>query len=340
MEPSTRTLPATLQSATNSRGMILPVAIGTLFLAASSWIAVPSVPIPINMQTYAVIVIGALMGTRMGVITVMAWLAEAALGLPVLSGASGLAVFAGPSAGYLVSFPVIAAITGWLADRRLDGTVLRSLAGMLTANVINLALGVFWLATFLGVADRLAPRGRRRLHALLDRRPDQGGHGDGHHPRRPQAACQALPHGSLMAIALRPHHLLCMLTFVGKGYNPAFVANLEQVVRRIARGTEAIEIVAGPDAICAPLLGDSDCHCHRGSVTLRDRHATAALETLLQRPLAPGDQLFLTRADLDRLRAAFAAGSIRQACEGCQWQPLCDGIAEREFAETLLLHPA
>jgi biotin transport system substrate-specific component len=151
MEPSTRTMTATLQSTTNSRSMILPVAIGTLFLAASSWIMVPTVPVPTNMQTYAVIVIGALMGTRMGVITVMAWLAEAALGLPVLSGATGLAVFAGPSAGYLVSFPVIAAFTGWLADRKLDSTVLRSLAGMLTANVINLALGVVWLSGLVGL---------------------------------------------------------------------------------------------------------------------------------------------------------------------------------------------
>jgi biotin transport system substrate-specific component len=151
MEPSTSTLSATLQSSTNSRSMILPVAIGTLFLAASSWIMVPTVPVPINMQTYAVIVIGALMGTRMGVITVMAWLAEAALGLPVLSHATGgLHLFFGPTAGYLASFPVIAAFTGWLADRKLDGTVLRSFAGMLAANGINLALGTLWLASLIG----------------------------------------------------------------------------------------------------------------------------------------------------------------------------------------------
>ena len=61
------------------------------------------------MQTYAVIVIAALFGARLGVITVLAWLAEAAIGLPVLAqGASSLA-FLGPSAGYLASFPVIAA---------------------------------------------------------------------------------------------------------------------------------------------------------------------------------------------------------------------------------------
>jgi uncharacterized protein len=147
-----------------------------------------------------------------------------------------------------------------------------------------------------------------------------------------------------MAIALRPHHLLCMLTFVGKGYNPAFVANLEQVVRRIASGTEPIEIVAGPDAICAPLLSgpstEPDCHCLRPSVTLRDQHAVQDIQTFLHLLLAPGDQFFLSHRDLDRLREAFAAGTIRQACAGCQWQPLCDGIAAGGFADTILLTAA
>ena len=144
-----------------------------------------------------------------------------------------------------------------------------------------------------------------------------------------------------MAIALRPHHLLCMLTFVGKGYSPAFVANLEQVVRRIATGTETIEIVAGPDVICAPLLtgpnAEPDCHCLRPSVTLRDQHAVQDIQTFLQQPLALGDHIFLSHHDLDRLRAAFAAGSIRTACAGCQWHPLCDDIAAKGFADTVLL---
>jgi biotin transport system substrate-specific component len=139
----TTALPATLatpERASFTRSQLLPVALGTLFLAAGSWIAVPMLPIDVNMQTYAVIVVGALFGARMGVLTVMAWLAEAAF----------LHHFFGPSAGYIVSFPVIAAFTGWLADRKLDTGILRSLTSMLAANAINLALGVFWLATILG----------------------------------------------------------------------------------------------------------------------------------------------------------------------------------------------
>jgi len=55
-------------------------------------------------------------------------------------------------------------------------------------------------------------------------------------------------------VRLRAHHLLCILTFAGKGYSPAFVANMAGVVARIGAG-EPIEVVAGPDDICAPLEG-------------------------------------------------------------------------------------
>jgi biotin transport system substrate-specific component len=132
-------------------GKILRMALGTLVLTASSWISIPLSPIPITMQTYAVIVIGSLFGARMGAITVLAWLAEAAIGFPVLAqGAAGLPVFFGPSAGYLVSFPVIAAFAGWFSDHKFDSGPIRSLFTMLAANAINLGLGVMWLAVLLG----------------------------------------------------------------------------------------------------------------------------------------------------------------------------------------------
>jgi len=132
-------------------GKIARIALGTAVLAASSWISIPLAPIPITMQTYAVIVIGALFGARLGSLTVLAWLAEAAVGLPVLAqGAAGIAVFAGPSAGYLFSFPVIAAFVGWLSDRRFDRGLVRTFGSMLVANAVNLGLGVLWLASFLG----------------------------------------------------------------------------------------------------------------------------------------------------------------------------------------------
>lgn len=132
-------------------GKVVLVALGTLFLATSSWISIPTVPIPITMQTYAVIVVGALFGARLSVITVLAWLSEAALGLPVLAhGACGLACFVGPTAGYIFSFPVAAAFVGWVLDSRFDCGIVRTFVAMIVGNAINLALGVLWLWAIVG----------------------------------------------------------------------------------------------------------------------------------------------------------------------------------------------
>lgn len=141
-----------------------------------------------------------------------------------------------------------------------------------------------------------------------------------------------------MTTRLRPHHLLCMLTFVGNGYTPAFVQNFEEVVRRISTGGESVEIVEGPDDVCAPLLAASDCHCNNASVADRDRDAAEALGNLLRRPIRAKEQVLLDQGTLGLLREAFAAGTIRRACIGCQWSPLCDGIAQNCFAGTLLLN--
>ncbi|TXI05933.1 MAG: biotin transporter BioY, partial [Rhizobium sp.] len=125
---------------------------GTLVLALASRIEVPMVPVPITMQTFAITMIGALYGWRLGAITVLAWLGEAAIGFPVLAGgAGGIAPFMGPTAGYLVSFPIIAALVGWLAERGWSGNrVVRSFLAHLSANILCLAIGGAWLAALIG----------------------------------------------------------------------------------------------------------------------------------------------------------------------------------------------
>lgn len=132
---------------------IVFVLAGTLALALASRISVPMVPVPITMQTFAVTMIGALYGWRLGTLTVLAWLAEGMAGLPVLAGgAGGIAHFAGPTAGYLVSFPLMAAMVGWLAERGWTGTrLIQSFAAHFAANIFCLALGGAWLATLIGL---------------------------------------------------------------------------------------------------------------------------------------------------------------------------------------------
>jgi hypothetical protein len=130
-----------------------------------------------------------------------------------------------------------------------------------------------------------------------------------------------------MTIRLRAHHLLCMLTYVGRGYSPAFVANYEHIAARLTAGEE-IEIVEGPDDICAPLLGDAECHCLGEGVVKRDVAARDAIAAFLGGPLPPGTRLTPTAGLITRLRQTFATGKIRTACSGCEWSGLCDGVAD------------
>lgn len=83
---------------------IAAVVVGTIMLTLSSYITVPMYPVPVTMQTYAILMVGALYGWRMGTLTVIAWLGQAAIGMPVLAGGTGgPAVFVGPTAGYIFS---------------------------------------------------------------------------------------------------------------------------------------------------------------------------------------------------------------------------------------------
>lgn len=128
------------------------VVLGTLFLALSSYVEVPMVPVPVTMQTFAVMLVGALYGWRLGALTILAWLGEAATGLPVLAnGSGGLAPFMGPTAGYLASFPLVAALVGWLSERGWNGNrPAFAFAAMLLGHALCLLFGGLWLATLFG----------------------------------------------------------------------------------------------------------------------------------------------------------------------------------------------
>ena len=122
-----------------------------------------------------------------------------------------------------------------------------------------------------------------------------------------------------------------MLTYVGKGYSPAFTANYDLIAGRLSAG-EDIVIVTGPDDICQPLLDVGDAHCLTDSVDERDRIAAEDLANLLARPIAAGQHFLLDAATLARQRAAFAQGQVRRACNGCEWTDLCTDIAIEDFA--------
>jgi len=122
---------------------------GSLVIALSAQATVPLWPVPMTLQTLAVLVVGAALGPRLGALAALAYLAEGAAGLPVFAGLSGGAMhLAGPTAGYLFAFPLAAAIAGYAARRGLCDRPLRAIAPMTAGTLVILALGALWLSRF------------------------------------------------------------------------------------------------------------------------------------------------------------------------------------------------
>lgn len=138
-----------------------------------------------------------------------------------------------------------------------------------------------------------------------------------------------------MTVRLRPHHLLCILTFVGKGYNPAFTANMRAIAGRLGQGEEIL-ITSGPDDICAPLLSQDAPHCQASGIAARDQAAAREVAALLGCVIATGTRLTLDKARLQTLRQGFATGALRQACHGCDWRALCDDVAQTNYSNARL----
>jgi biotin transport system substrate-specific component len=128
------------------RGVIL-VALGTALLTLSAKVNLPLPYVPMTLQTLVVLMIGAAYGWRLGSVTVLAYLAEGAMGLPVFAGpVGGIAPLIGPTAGYLFGFVAAAFVTGWLSERGWDRSVLRLFVAMAIGHVLILAAGFGWLA--------------------------------------------------------------------------------------------------------------------------------------------------------------------------------------------------
>ncbi|HKS29234.1 MAG TPA: biotin transporter BioY [Pyrinomonadaceae bacterium] len=131
------------------RSVALVVAFSLLTaLSAQVVIPLPWTPVPITGQTFAVLLTGALLGSRLGALAMIAYLAEGALGLPFFrSGQGGLHyLLFTPTAGYLFSYPAAAFLTGWLAERGWDRKYLTAAAAMLLGSAVILLCGWSWLA--------------------------------------------------------------------------------------------------------------------------------------------------------------------------------------------------
>lgn len=130
------------------------VALGVAAMAVAAKIKVPFWPVPLTMQTFVVLTLGAAYGARLGTVTMLAYLAVGALGFDVFTSSTaelnGLAYMTGGTGGYLVGFVAAAALMGVLARRGWDRDAGRTALAMLAGNALIYVPGVLWLGVLHG----------------------------------------------------------------------------------------------------------------------------------------------------------------------------------------------
>ena len=125
---------------------------GSFLIGLCAQLAIPLWPVPITAQTFAVLLTGALLGSRRGSLCVLAYVLEGLAGLPVFAlGRSGFAVLLSPTGGYLVGFVAAAYVTGLLAEKGWDRRVGTTILAMVFGNAVIHAFGLAWLCCLMGV---------------------------------------------------------------------------------------------------------------------------------------------------------------------------------------------
>ena len=135
------------------------VVAGSLLMAALAQVALPLpfTPVPITGQTLGVLLVGGALGSKRGAASMLLYLLEGAVGLPVFAaGGAGPLVLLGPSGGYLLGFVPAAYLVGWLAERGFDRSFLPAVLAFGLGEVVIYAIGVPWLAFFVGAKQALA----------------------------------------------------------------------------------------------------------------------------------------------------------------------------------------
>ena len=120
-------------------------------IAAQIAIPIPGTVVPLTLQPLAVLLVGVTLGSARGAAAAALYLLEGFSGLPVFAqGHGGPVWLAGPTAGYLFSYPFAAFVAGWFSQRGWGSTTLRAVAGMLVALGVIYLGGWSWLAAFVG----------------------------------------------------------------------------------------------------------------------------------------------------------------------------------------------
>ena len=134
----------------------LLVIFGTLLLTVSAKVQVPFWPVPMTMQTFAVFIIGMTFGSKLAFFTLLLYLFEGAIRLPVFAKGGGLLYLTGPTAGYLYGMTIAAGVVGYLAERNFNDSYVKSLFSLLIATSIIFIFGVGYLGSVIGYEKALA----------------------------------------------------------------------------------------------------------------------------------------------------------------------------------------
>lgn len=140
---------AALAPLDRTRSVSLVVAF-SLLTALAAQIVIPVGPVPITAQTFAVLLTGALLGSRLGAMAMIVYLIEGASGLPFFYGGhGGIAHLLGPTGGYLVAFPAGAFITGAFAENGWDKRFSTAVVAMAVGSALILLAGWAWFAALM-----------------------------------------------------------------------------------------------------------------------------------------------------------------------------------------------
>ncbi|MFZ2147052.1 MAG: biotin transporter BioY [Sedimentisphaerales bacterium] len=120
-------------------------------LCAQVKILLPFSPVPVTAQTFAVLMIGTLLGSWRGSLCVLTYIVQGVAGLPVFALGGGFAVLIGPTGGYLVGFIPAAYITGLLAQKGWDRRIGTTILAMVLGNIVIYAFGLLWLCCLTGI---------------------------------------------------------------------------------------------------------------------------------------------------------------------------------------------
>ena len=137
----------------NLATQVAMVVSASLFVAVCARVSVliPGTPVPLTLSNFAVLLVGLTLGSRRGFAALVLYLVEGTSGLPVFSlsaaGLGGIAQMLGPTGGYLLAYPLVAFVAGWLFERSEKTFARAALAGV-AGEILLFAIGLSWLTVF------------------------------------------------------------------------------------------------------------------------------------------------------------------------------------------------